>query len=103
MGDCDVSCDEGGQQSVDGRLPKEEEPVLSKSESAEMVGRILKDVWQLPGGVGGQQGKPILPSYQQLCSSSETLLPNSIEEFLTAPSSLAIGSSMMAQDEDFYS
>ena len=102
--DCDVSCDEGGQQSVGGGLPKEEEPVLSNSESAEMVGRILKDVWQLPGGVGGQQGKPILPSYQQLCSSSETLLPTSIEEFLTAPSSLAIGSSsMVAQDEDFYS
>ena len=71
----------------------------NSSESEEMVvGRILKDVWQLPGEVGESS----CPTYQQLCSSSETVMPNSIEEFLTAPSSLAIGSSM-AQDEDFYS
>ena len=71
----------------------------NSSESEEMVvGRILKDVWQLPGEVGESR----CPTYQQLCSSSETVMPNSIEEFLTAPSSLAIGSSM-AQDEDFYS
>ena len=71
----------------------------NSSESEEMVvGRILKDVWQLPG----EGGESSCPTYQQLCSSSETVMPNSIEEFLTAPSSLAIGSSM-AQDEDFYS
>ena len=76
--------------------------MFSNSESAEMVARIVKDVWQLPGGVPVQQ-QPILPSYQQLCSSSQALLPNSVEEFLTAPSSLAVGSSLVAQDEDFYS
>ena len=98
-------CDEGGEQSEARGLPKEAEPVISNSESAEkmVVGRILKDVWQLPGGdVAAGQQPPILPSYQQLCSSSaETLLPlNSIEEFLTAPSSVAMGSRL---DEDFYS
>ena len=96
-------CDEGGQQSEAGELPKEEESVFSNSESAEMVARIVKDVWQLPGGEVPVQQQPILPSYQQLCSSSEALLPNSVDEFLTAPSSLAVGSSLVAQDEDFYS
>ena len=93
-----LSFDAGGQQSEAGGLSKEEEPVLSKSESGDMVGRVVKDVWQVRG-----QQQPILPSYQQLCSSSETLIPNSIEEFLTAPSSLAVGSSLVAEDEDFYS
>ena len=95
-------CDEEGEQSEAGGLPKEEEAVFSKRESAEMVGRVVKDVWQLGGEVAAGQ-EPILPSYQQLCSTRETLLHNSPEEFLTAPSSLAVGSSLVAQDEDFYS
>ena len=89
---------ERGHQSEAGSLPKEEEKVLSNIESAD--DKTLNALHQLPG----ELEELALPSYEQLCSISEQpiSLPNSVDEFLTAPSSLAVGGSL-AQDEDFYS
>ena len=87
-----------GQRSEAGTLAKEEEKVLSNIESADE--KTLSALHQLPG----ELEELALPSYEQLCSISEqpTTLSNSVDEFLTAPSSLAVGGSL-AQDEDFYS
>ena len=88
-----------GQRSEAGSsLPKEEGKVLSNIESAD--DETLNAIHQLPG----ELEELALPSYEQLCSISEQpiTLPNSVDEFLTAPSSLAVGGSL-AQDEDFYS
>ena len=90
---------ERGQRSEAGSsLPKEEKKVLSNIESAD--DKTLNAIHQLPG----ELEELTLPSYEQLCSISEqpTTLPNSVDEYLTAPSSLAVGGSL-AQDEDFYS
>lgn len=88
----------GEQSEAGSSLPKEEKKVLSNIESAN--DKTLNAIHQLPG----ELEELTLPSYEQLCSISEqpTTLPNSVDEFLTAPSSLAVGGSL-AQDEDFYS